>query len=110
MIRQRVDLAIPVTELCLHGVLAGEQAQLGAMKSGAEQRVDRRLKVLRAVENANSFADCAGLLLDRHGSYYYLRAVKIVRLSRFLQLASRSILHRRTHPNIAPANTSDKRI
>jgi hypothetical protein len=55
-----------VTKLFLHGLLAGEQAQLGAMKAGAEQLVDCMLKLLGAVENANCFADGAGLLFNRH--------------------------------------------
>jgi hypothetical protein len=46
-------------------VLAGKQAQLGTVKAGTEQFVDCILKILRAVENANRFADSAGLLFDQ---------------------------------------------
>jgi hypothetical protein len=52
-----------MTKLCLHGVLAGKQAPLSTVKAGTEQFVDCILKILRAVENANRFADSAGLLL-----------------------------------------------
>jgi hypothetical protein len=32
-----------VTELFIHGMLAGEQTQLGTVKAGTEQLVDRML-------------------------------------------------------------------
>jgi len=54
-----------MTKLFLHGVLAGEQAQLSTVKAGTQQFVDRILKILRAVENANRFADGAGLLFNQ---------------------------------------------
>jgi hypothetical protein len=55
-----------MTKLFLHGVLAGKQAQLGTVKAGTEQFVDCILKILRAFENANCFADDAGLLFNQH--------------------------------------------
>ena len=58
-------MLVSLTKLFLHGVLAGKEAQLGTVKAGTEQFVDCILKILRAVENANRFADGARLLFNQ---------------------------------------------
>ena len=41
-----------------YDVFAGEQTQVSAMKTRAEQFVDRILKILKAVEDSNCLTDC----------------------------------------------------
>jgi hypothetical protein len=62
-----------MAELGLDAVLAGQQAEIGAIESDDQQRIDRRLQRLLIMKNADRFADCG---VD-HGRLLFWRAAPL---------------------------------
>jgi hypothetical protein len=72
IVLKRAHFAITMAEFLVHRMLAGEQAQLGAMKAPLEQVIDRRLELLRAMEDSNGFTNGTDLLLKGHSGTLHL--------------------------------------
>jgi hypothetical protein len=77
IVLKRAHFAITMAEFPVHRMLAGEQTQLGSMKAGLEQVVDRRLELLRAMEDSDGFTNGTDFLLEGHSGTLHLN-VRVV--------------------------------
>jgi hypothetical protein len=67
IVRQRAHLPIAMAEFLVDRLLAGEEAELGAVKARLEQLVDGGLQRLGAVEDTDGFSNDTALLSIGHG-------------------------------------------